>query len=83
MVGKEAYNLFTDKHSNLDVLTGYEFDSVFVFNAKPKNVTLKENDTIFDYSFSVDKKTGEIKAFQPFFIPIEEYRNGKEIKDFK
>ena len=62
----------------------YEYDSLYVFMIVPK--TFDESDStegLLDCSVSVNKKTGEISDFKPFYISTDEYNRGKEIKNFR
>lgn len=65
-------------------LNCYEYDSLYVFMVVPKNFNeSKGTDGLLDCLVSVDKKTGKISDFKPFYISTEEYNRGKEIKKFR
>lgn len=77
----DAYSLCLQKFKNSKVTTCYEYDTIFVFQIVP--VSYNSSEMPINRLFSVNKKSKEIKAFQPFHISLEEYLAGKEIKDFK
>lgn len=80
MTAKQAYMLIKTKHPGLKIGKCHEYDSVFVFHLKPDMLRLSKNPThMLDGLMSVNKKTGEIRDFKPFHIPIEEYKRGKEV----
>jgi hypothetical protein len=79
MTVDEARIVFANKYPNLEIISCYEYDSIYVFNAKPKKLTLQKNQTMLDHAFAVDKNSPIVRAFQPFDIPIDEYRRGKQI----
>lgn len=80
MTAKQAYTLIKFKHPGLKVGKCYEYDSVFVFQLTPDMLRLAKNPTrMIDGLMSVNKKTGEIRDFKPFHIPVEEYQRGKEV----
>lgn len=78
MTVEEARTIFKNKYPNKDIVSCYEYDSLYVFNTKPKNIT-SNNGILLDQSFAVDKKSPIVSTFQPFNIPIDEYRRGKRI----
>ena len=82
MIVEQAHKLLIDKMSNWTAIACFEYNTVFVFNIVPTK-DANANTTMFDSLFSVDKQSGEIKNFKPFDISLEEYRAGKEIKNFK
>ena len=82
MTIKQAFALVSIKYPKLVAIRCVEFDSCFVFQMVPPKYK-NTPDIVYDCLNSVDKKTGEVRTFQPFHIPVEEYRNGKEIKNFK
>lgn len=79
---KEAYSLIQKEH--LKAIKCFEYDTLFVFQVVPENFdTTKSTDGMLDCMRSVNKKTGVVRDFKPFHIPIDEYRNGKQIKNFE
>lgn len=84
MTVKDAYKVFIKKCENMVVLSCYEYNSRFVFNAVPKKYAKsKDVDMMLDISYFVEKSTGAVGKFKPFLIPMDEYKAGKQIKDFK
>lgn len=80
MTAKQAYTILKIKYPALKVGKMFEYDSVFVFHLAPDMLSLSKNRSpMLDGSMSVNKKTGEVMDFKPFYIPIEEQRSGKEI----
>lgn len=84
MTAKDAYAVFSKKCENLVVLSCYEYESRFVFNAVPKkHANSKDANMMMDISYFVEKSTGAVGKFKPFLIPMAEYKAGKQITDFK
>ena len=80
MTAKEAYEIFKVKRGDLVVLSCYEYDSRFVFQAvTPKYAKLKTGDVVLDCLYSVEKKSGKLESFKPFNISVDEYRRGKKV----
>lgn len=80
MTVKEAYEIFKTKHDDLVVLSCYDYDSRFVFQAvRPKYSKLKDGDMVLDCLYSVEKRSGKLEAFKPFNISPDEYRRGKKV----
>lgn len=80
MTASEAYNKFMSDHEELTVLSCYEFDSRFVFEAVSDNfVGTDAQNMVFDSQFSVDKSNGVVSPFKPFDIPSDEYNRGKKV----
>lgn len=83
MLAKEAYKILTTKHKNLKAVNCREYNSLFVFQVVPKDFDMsKPTNKMIGNTMSVDKKTKEVRDFKPFHIPIDEFRGGKEIKNF-
>lgn len=81
---KEAYAILKKNAPELDSNECYEYESLFVFNVhsiRTKNV--KKIQPRMGNLISVDKKRGNLRTFNPFDIPIEEYLKGKKITSFK
>lgn len=84
MTVKEAYVKVTSTVKNMVVESCYEYDTLFVFNMTPPNYRpSKPNDILMDSSYFVNKKTGKVGVFQPFQIPLEEYKRGKKVMNYK
>lgn len=84
MTAKEAYNKIAEKYINFEIIRCFEYESLYVFQIVPKNLDKSESpDNLLDSTRSINKKTGQISAFNPLSISIEEYNNGKEIFNFK
>lgn len=80
MTASEAYNKFISENDNLVVLSCYEYDSCFVFEAVPSNrANTDAQHMVFDSQIAVNKTSGEIAVFKPFDVPIDEYKRGKKI----
>ena len=80
MTAKQAYMIMKIKHPGIKVGKCFEYDSVFVFQLMPDMLRLAKNpNRMLDGLMSVDKKTREVKDFKPFYIPIDEYKRGKEV----
>lgn len=81
MTASEAYNKFVAENEKLTVISCYEYDSCFVFEAVSNNYTGTEaQHVVFDSTFAVDKTSGKIIPFKPYNIPIDEYKRGKRIR---
>ena len=80
MTVKQAYMLLKIKNPCAKVGKIFEYDSMFVFHLAPDMLSLsRKRSPMLDGSMSVNKKTGEVRDFKPFYISIEEYNSGKEI----
>lgn len=80
MTAKQAYALLIAKIPAVKVGKIFEYDSVFVFHLAPDMLSLSKNQSsMLDGLISVNKTTGEVRDFKPFYISVEEYRSGKEI----
>jgi hypothetical protein len=84
MTAKEAYNIFRKIRKDLVTISCHEYKTAFVFQAiPPKYVGTEEANKVFDSLYSIDKNTGQCRGFNPMLMPIEEYRNGKRVINFK
>lgn len=81
MTAKEACDLLMKKMQGFEPIRCIEYDSVFAFAIVPNGA--QYSDKNLNSLWSVNKTTKQIRDFKPFHIPIGEYRNGKEIHDFK
>ena len=80
MTAKQAYSLLIAKNPAVKVGKVFEYDSVYVFHLAPDMLSLSKNrPCMLDGLISVNKTTGEVRDFKPFYISVEEYRSGKEI----
>jgi hypothetical protein len=81
MTVNESYKKFMSEYEKLTVLSCYEYDTCFVFEAVSDNfVDTEAQNMVFDSQFAVNKSSGEITPFKPFDIPIDEYKRGKRIR---
>ena len=82
MVAKQAYAIIKSKRPGVNVGKCHEYDSIFVFHLKPDMLRLSKNSApMIDGLICVNKTTGEVRDFKPFYIPIEEYKRGKEVSE--
>ena len=80
MTASEAYNKFIAENESLVVLSCYEYDSCFVFEAvTSEHAGTEAQHMVFDSTFAVNKTSSEITPFKPFSIPADEYKRGKKI----
>lgn len=79
MTVEEAYSNFKKKHSDLVILSCYEYDSCFVFQAVAEGVAKDRKNMVFDSLYSVSKKDGSLTLFKPFDISEEEYNRGRKL----
>lgn len=79
MLAKEAYSILTKKYPGVKVVDCYEYDSVFSFLITPGKS--RSQARVLDASLCVDKKSGVVRTFKPFDIPIDEYRRGVKISN--
>ena len=83
MTVKEAYRSILPKIKGMKINKCYEYVDLFVFEIVPINYNPSDDPLIDDSLMSINKQTGEIRDFKPFHISIEDFRNGKEIANFK
>lgn len=83
MTVKEAYSKIISERPGIKAIKCFEYKSLYVFTVVSENITLKNTSQLVDRMRSVDKSTGAIRDFKPFHISLDEYRNGKEITNFK
>jgi len=80
MTAKQAYALLKFKNPAVKVGKVFEYDSVFVFHLAPDMLSLSNRRSpMLDGLISVNKKTGEVRDFKPFYISMDEYNSGKEL----
>lgn len=77
MTAIEAYKIFKGIHPDKDAHTCMEYDSCYVFMLEGSNRKS------LDCLLSVNKVSGLVRDFKPFHIPLEEYKNGKDVAKFK
>lgn len=85
MIVQEAYRLFKNepKLKELVVLSCYEYDDRFVFNAIPEEyASAKDSFKILGCSYAVMKNGSGIGRFRATDIPIDEYKRGKRITTY-
>lgn len=81
---KEAYSIVTRTIPGQKVIKCIEYNTLFVFQMVSKNLKPSiQPDEVMDCLWSVNKKTGGVRNFKPFDIPLDEYRNGKQVNNFK
>ena len=72
------------RKEKLKVIKAFEYKTLFVFQVVPENFDMtKTTDGLLDCLRSVNKETGQVRDFKPLNIPLDEYRNGKELKTFE
>lgn len=77
---KECKEVILEAFPGFIIDTAYDYGDIIVFNLVPRDYTRATiADDLQNSSFSVDKKTKEIKAFFPFDLPLEVYQNGKKV----
>lgn len=82
MTAKEAYKKLISKVITGRVVKCHEYDTMFVFQLMPKALLLSNTkSTPLDALMSVDKNTGEVMDFKPFYISLDEYERGVEIPE--
>lgn len=60
--------------------SAYDYGEIVVFNLFPKDYTKSNLENWpLNMSFSINKETKEIKAFFPFDLPVNVYKNGKKV----
>lgn len=80
---KKAYELLMKEMRDFKAIRCFEYDSLFVFDIVHKSVDVSTiSPKALNTQYSVNKKSGEVRDFKPFFISLKEYRNGKEVKKF-
>ena len=84
MTANQAYHKLIKKWPALDAIECHEYETVFVFMVVPRMFSGAKNTTKrMGNLCSVNKSTGAVQTFQPFFIPVKEYQNGKKVSKFK
>lgn len=84
MTAKEAYKRITERFKMWNLVKCHEYKTIFVFQFVPKDWPKgKPINRLLNSTVSIDKKTGIIKPFNPMEIPLDEFRSGVEITDFK
>lgn len=81
MTANDAYYEVIKVYPQFEISSCYEYDSRFVFEIRQNGV--ESTDPQFDSLISVDKTTGEVGVFNPMDIPLEEYKAGVRIDDWK
>lgn len=76
---KEAYKILKKSYPEAKPTMVTEYDSCWVFDL----INGSGEDTFsvaFDTGVSVNKTSGEVTTFQPFYLSKEEYKKGKRMK---
>lgn len=82
MTAKKAYLKLIKYVAGGHVSKCYEYDTLFVFQIVPMALLMtKPKSPALDTLMSVDKTTGEINDFKPFYISVDEYKRGKEVPE--
>lgn len=76
---KEFRDIIETSFPEFDIDSAYEYKNLVVFNLRPKDLELEEDQVLLNSSFSIDKKTKALKVFKPFDISVEDYQNGRKI----
>lgn len=86
MTAQEAHEFLVKKYKGLVAIDCHEFDSVYVFHAVPEEIVDTDKAVLkYDSLYSIDKKTGECRGFNPMMLSPDDYNRGKKIPvvDFK
>ena len=76
----EYKDLIIESFPGFIIDSAYDYGDVLVFNLLPEGFEKSDSDeSPANSSFSVDKKSKEIKPFFPFSISLDAYMNGKQI----
>lgn len=81
MTANDAYFELIKVYPQFNIVACYEYDSRFVFEIRQNGV--ESDEPQFDSLISVDKTIGEVGVFNPMDIPLEEYKAGVQVKDWK
>lgn len=76
---KEAYKILKKSYPEAKPKVVTEYDSCWVFDSL-NGIDEDIFSVAFDTSISVNKTSGEVTTFQPFYISKEEYAKGKRMK---
>lgn len=84
MTVTEAYKKLKACIGDMKVVKCCEYDTLFTFLVMPENIEngIDEN-YVLTSPISVNKVTGEIRDFKPFLIPLDEYKRGIEVSNYK
>lgn len=84
MLVKEAHALVMSKLKDMKAIRCNEYATLYVFQIVHKNYKVgSDASKLLDSLVSVNKKTREVRDFKPFHIPLDEYKKGREILNFK
>lgn len=83
MTATDAYFKVIRENPKCNIVACYEYESRFTFIKIPPDATYDKEKPYCNAIIAVMKDTGKITTFRPFDISVEEYHNGKEVKDFK
>lgn len=79
----EAFSIVNKEIGDREIVSCYEYNTLFVFKTIPNPSKKKEVDELNSFEYYINKQTKEIGIFQPFNVSFEEYENGREVKNFK
>ena len=68
---EKAFNIVKSEHSEEQFKSCIEYDSMYVFSNDKKKLG--------SGLYAISKKDGHCFSFKPFYLSLEEYRNGKKI----
>lgn len=71
---QKAKAIMTAGFPDLTPIGCVEYDSLFVFDMRPKGQATIQN--VIDSLVSINKTTGEISDFKPFMLDGDEYDRG-------
>ena len=84
MLAKEAHTLMSNKLKGMKAIKCHEYKTLYVFQIVPQSYKPgPDSDKLLDSLVSVNKTTREVRDFKPFHIPLDEYKKGREIPNFK
>lgn len=85
MTSKEACDLALSKVKGMKAVQCMEYNSIFTFILVPERYDeTKPIKGLLLRPWSVNKQTKEVKLFDPMGdIPLDEYKNGREVFDYK
>lgn len=80
---KEAYGLMKKKFPFKKITGCVEYNDIYVFQIVPLSFNHKNASKVLDSLYSVNKKDGSIRSFQPFMMTRDKYLSGKKITSFE
>lgn len=83
MLAKEAHTLIMNELKGMKAIKCHEYKTLYVFQVVPQSYKSDADpNKLFDSLVSVNKTTKEVRDFKPFYIPANEYKQGREINNF-